>query len=312
MSFRTLDLNLLKVFEALMTEGSVTRAANALCMTQPAVSNALARLRDSLDDPLFVRAGNGVIPTQRAAVLWSELGEALDRMRGALDAEAFDPARATMEFSLSMSDYIAGIVLPPLFGRLEQSAPQARVRAVPNTLLEIPEQLEENRADCVLSAYVNEAQYPGHIRSRSLWLVEYACFMRHDHPLAGMKRLSTRAFLSARHVDVSLGGQTLPSYDMYLSARGLSRDVAALVNHYNVAYEMQRHTDLIAVLPLHLGALTPHAPYLRAVPLPMHAPPRTITLFWHQRNDTVPAQRWLRRTLVDLFATGENMAQDAG
>ena len=123
MSFRTLDLNLLKVFEALMTEGSVTRAANALCMTQPAVSNALARLRDSLDDPLFVRAGNGVIPTQRAAVLWSELGEALDRMRGALDAEAFDPARATMEFSLSMSDYIAGIV-PPLFGRLEQSAPQ--------------------------------------------------------------------------------------------------------------------------------------------------------------------------------------------
>ena len=108
-------------------------------------------------------------------MLWSELGEALDRMRGALDAEAFDPARATMEFSLSMSDYIAGIVLPPLFGRLEQSAPQARVRAVPNTLLEIPEQLEENRADCVLSAYVNEAQYPGHIRSRSLWLVEYAC-----------------------------------------------------------------------------------------------------------------------------------------
>ena len=311
MSFRTLDLNLLKVFEALMTEGSVTRAANALCMTQPAVSNALARLRDSLDDPLFVRAGNGVIPTQRAAVLWSELGEALDRMRGALDAEAFDPARATMEFSLSMSDYIAGIVLPPLFGRLEQSAPRARARRAqhaagnPGTAGREPRRLRAQRLR-------QRSPVPGHIRSRSLWLVEYACFMRHDHPLAGMKRLSTRAFLSARHVDVSLGGQTLPSYDMYLSARGLSRDVAALVNHYNVAYEMLRHTDLIAVLPLHLGALTPHAPYLRAVPLPMHAPPRTITLFWHQRNDTVPAQRWLRRTLVDLFATGENMAQDAG
>ena len=98
---------------------------------------------------------------------------------------------------------------------------------------------------------------------------------------------------------------------MYLSARGLSRDVAALVNHYNVAYEMLRHTDLIAVLPLHWRVDAACA-YLRAVPLPMHAPPRTITLFWHQRNDTVPAQRWLRRTLVDLFATGENMAQDAG
>ena len=77
MTFRTLDLNLLKVFEALMTEGSVTRAANALFMTQPAVSNALARLRDGLQDPLFVRSGNGVMPTQRAAVLWAELGEAL-------------------------------------------------------------------------------------------------------------------------------------------------------------------------------------------------------------------------------------------
>lgn len=308
MTFRTLDLNLLKVFEALMTEGSVTRAANALFMTQPAVSNALARLRESLGDPLFVRAGNGVMPTQRAAVLWNELAEALDRMRSALDPDAFDPARAKVEFSLSMSDYTAGIVMPPLCGLLARAAPQARVRTLPNNVVDIPDQLEDNRADCVLSAYINEAQYPGHIRSRSLWLVEYACFMRRDHPLASMKRLSTRAFLSARHVDVSLGGQTPPSYDVYLSARGLSRDVAALVNHYNVAYEMLRHTDMIAVLPRHLGALTPHAPYLHAMALPMLAPPRTITLFWHQRNDTVPAQRWLRQTLVDLYASGENTA----
>ena len=311
MSFRTLDLNLLKVFEALMTEGSVTRAANALCMTQPAVSNALARLRDSLDDPLFVRAGNGVIPTSAppcCGASWARRWTAC-------------AARSTPKPSTRPAPRWNSACRCPTTSQASccrrcsggwSSLRRRRVRAVPNTLLEIPEQLEENRADCVLSAYVNEAQYPGHIRSRSLWLVEYACFMRHDHPLAGMKRLSTRAFLSARHVDVSLGGQTLPSYDMYLSARGLSRDVAVLVNHYNVAYEMLRHTDLIAVLPLHLGALTPHAPYLRAVPLPMHAPPRTITLFWHQRNDTVPAQRWLRRTLVDLFATGENMAQDAG
>ena len=91
LSFRALDLNLLKVFEALMTEGSVTRAASALTMTQPAVSNALARLRDALGDPLFVRSGTGIRPTQRAVVLWEPIGEALESVRGALDEQVFDP-----------------------------------------------------------------------------------------------------------------------------------------------------------------------------------------------------------------------------
>ena len=93
-SFRALDLNLLKVFEALMTEGSVTRAASALTMTQPAVSNALARLRNALGDPLFVRSGTGIRPTQRAVVLWEPIGEALENVRSALDGQVFDPGRA--------------------------------------------------------------------------------------------------------------------------------------------------------------------------------------------------------------------------
>ena len=113
-SFRALDLNLLKVFEALMTEGSVTRAASALTMTQPAVSNALARLRDALGDPLFVRSGTGIRPTQRAVVLWEPIGEALESVRGALDEQVFDPGRAQTEFTLSMSDYVAALVMPDL------------------------------------------------------------------------------------------------------------------------------------------------------------------------------------------------------
>src|SRR6478672_7275062 len=137
LSFRTLDLNLLKVFEALMTEGSVTRAANALMMTQPAVSNALARLRDSLGDPLFVRSGTGIRPTQRAVALWEPIGEALERMRGALDEQVFDPGRAQTEFSLSMSDYVASLVVPKLVNHLGEIAPKARVHTVPNTVIEI-------------------------------------------------------------------------------------------------------------------------------------------------------------------------------
>jgi DNA-binding transcriptional LysR family regulator len=305
MSFRTLDLNLLKVFEALMTEGSVTRAANALMMTQPAVSNALARLRDALGDPLFVRSGTGIRPTQRAVALWDPIGDALESVRGALDEKVFDSQRTQTEFSLSMSDYVASMVMPRLLNRFAEMAPTARIRTVPNTILGIADQLEDNRVDCVLSVYVNEAQHPALIRSRSLWTVDYACFMRRGHPLAASKRLSTRSFLNAKHVDVSLAGRTLPTYDQFLASRGLSRNLVSIVNHYGAAYEIVRQSDLIGVLPRDLRGQSRHAPLLHAMPLPLEAPPRVVSLFWHQRNDTVPAQRWLRETLVELFARME-------
>ncbi|WYJ38321.1 LysR family transcriptional regulator [Bradyrhizobium sp. 2S1] len=303
MAFRTLDLNLLKVFEALMTEGSVTRAASALTMTQPAVSNALARLRDALGAPLFVRTASGIRPTQRAVALWEPIGDALENVRHALDEDAFDPRRTQAEFSLSMSDYVASLVMPRLLNRFNDVAPSARIHTMPNTILEIGDRLEDNRVDCVLSVYVNEAQHPpAVIRSRSLWTVEYACMMRRDHPLARQKRLSTRSFLAAKHVDVSLAGRTLPTYDQFLASRGLSRNLVATVNHYNAAYEILRQSDLIAVLPRDLSAQSRQAPDLHAMPVPLPAPPRVVSLFWHQRNDTVPAQRWLRETLVELFA----------
>jgi DNA-binding transcriptional LysR family regulator len=171
--------------------------------------------------------------------------------------------------------------------------------------VEIADQLEDNRVDCVLSVYVNEAQQPAAIRSRSLWTVDYACFMRRGHPLAAMKRLSTRSFLNAGHVDVSLAGKTLPSYDLFLASRGLSRNLVATVNHYGAAYEIVRQSDLIAVLPSDLRSQSRHAPFLHAMPLPLRAPPRIVSLFWHQRNDTVPAQRWLRDTLVEMFARSD-------
>src|SRR5437899_12414437 len=115
--------------------------------------------------------------------------------------------------------------MPKLMNNHGKIATKASVHTVPNTVIEIADQLEDNRVDCVLSVYVNEAQHPAPIRSRSLWTVDYACFMRRDHPLAARKRLNTRSFLSAKHVDVSLAGKTLPSYDLFLATRGLSRNL---------------------------------------------------------------------------------------
>src|ERR1700761_4848764 len=184
MNFRTLDLNLLKVFEALMSEGAVTRAASKLSLTQPAVSNALSRLREAFDDPLFVRNGAGVTPTQRAIALWGPVGESLSRIRAALDEETFSAESAQVSFSLSMSDYVASIVMPRLVARFSATSPGLCFHSVPNLLLDAPTLLEDNRVDCLIGVYVNETLPPAYIRSRSLWTVDYACLMRRDHPLA--------------------------------------------------------------------------------------------------------------------------------
>src|SRR3954453_6320875 len=147
-----------------MTEGSVTRAANALLMTQPAVSNALARLRDALGDALFVRSGTGLRPTQRAVVLWEPIGEALETVRGALDEQVFDPHRAQTEFSLSMSDYVASLVMPNLLNHFGKVAPKARIHTVPNTVVEIANTRGDNRAGCGISACSNEGATRAAIR----------------------------------------------------------------------------------------------------------------------------------------------------
>jgi DNA-binding transcriptional LysR family regulator len=303
MSFRTLDLNLLKVFEALMTEGAVTRAATKLSLTQPAVSNALSRLREAFGDPLFVRHGAGVTPMQRAMALWGPVGESLGRIRTALDEETFSPEHAEASFSLSMSDYVAGIVMPRLITHFGETAPGVQFHTVPNILLDALALLEDNRVDCLVGVYVNEALPPAHIRSRSLWSVDYGCVMRRDHPLAVAGRLTTRRFLNARHVDISLAGQTQPSFDSFLASRGLKRNLVATVNHYTVACDMIRASDLIAVLPRDLCERVEMAGELVSVRAPLEAPDRVISLFWHQRNETVPAHKWLRDQLVDMFAS---------
>ncbi|CAB3757201.1 LysR family transcriptional regulator [Paraburkholderia humisilvae] len=301
MNFRTLDLNLLKVFEALMSEGAVTRAAAKLSLTQPAVSNALSRLREAFDDPLFVRNGAGVTPTQRAIALWGPVGESLSRIRAALDEETFSAETAQASFSLSMSDYVAGIVMPRLVARFGVSAPGLRFHSVPNMLVDAPTLLEDNRVDCLMGVYVNETLPPAYIRSRSLWTVDYACLMRRDHPLASAGRLTTRRFLNAPHVDISLAGQTLPSFDIFLASRGLKRNLVTTVNHYTVASEMIRASDLIAVMPRDLCERFGMSGELVGVRAPLEAPERVISLFWHQRNETVPAHRWLREQLVGMF-----------
>jgi DNA-binding transcriptional LysR family regulator len=220
-----------------------------------------------------------------------------------LDEQTFAAGSAQMAFCLSMSDYVAGIVMPKAIRRFNEIAPGVQLHTVPNILFDAPALLEDNRIDCLISVYVNETLPPAHIRSRSLWSLDYACVMRCDHPLATADTLTVRRFLGACHVDVSLAGKTQPTYDSFLASRGLKRNLVATVNHYAVACEIVRTTDLIAVLPHDQCERTGVGTGLIRMRVPLEAPEGIVSLFWHQRNDTVLAHRWLRDQLVDMFAT---------
>ena len=301
MTYRTADLNLLKVFEALMTEGNVTRAARKLSLTQPTVSNALRRLRETFDDPLFVRSGAGVNPTRRAIDLWEPLSQSLHAIRGTLDVERFDALRSTASLSIAMSDYVSGIVVPRLASKLSKAAPSMQIHAIPNTLVDFDKVLADNKADFAISVYNEEVQRPAFLKSRALWSPDFVCVMRTGHPLARTEKIPLKKFLAARHVDVSLVGKTTPTYDLFLHSRGLQRNVVATVNHYGAAYEVVRRSDLIAVLPWSEKFEPARLAGLRRMPVPLEAPARIIELFWHQRHETSALHLWLKNTLLALF-----------
>jgi DNA-binding transcriptional LysR family regulator len=301
MNYRSADLNLLKVFEALMTEGNVTRAARKLSLTQPTVSNALRRLRETFDDPLFVRSGAGVNPTRRAIDLWEPLSQSLHAIRATLDVERFDALRSTASLSIAMSDYVSSIVVPRLAARLSKAAPSMQIHAIPNTLVDFDKVLADNKADFAISVYNEEVQRPAFLKSRALWSPDFVCVLRTGHPLARADKIPLKKFLAARHVDVSLVGKTMPTYDLFLHSRGLQRNLVATVNHYHAAYEVVRRSDLVAVLPWS-GRFEPaRLAGLRRMPVPLEAPPRIIELFWHQRHETSALHQWLKNMLLALF-----------
>lgn len=302
MSYRTADLNLLKVFEALMTEGNVTRAAEKLSLTQPTVSNALRRLRETFHDPLFTRNGVGVRPTRRATELWPLLATSVQTIRSAIEGETFEPLRTHEVLRISMSDYVAGIVAPRLLARLSEVAPGMQIHTLHGTVVDFCETLSDDKADFAIGAYNDEIQRPGFLRSRALWSVSFPCFMRSGHPLGRFDKLPLKRFLNARHVDVNLPPYPGVIYDRVLSSRGLRRNLVARVSHYATAYEVVRQSDLIAVLPWSDGLETRRMTGLRRVAPPVAAPARGIELFWHERHDSSAVHQWLRNLLVAMLA----------
>ncbi|MGP1681975.1 MAG: LysR family transcriptional regulator, partial [Giesbergeria sp.] len=207
-AFRRLDLNLLRVFDAVMAERSLTRAARKLALTQPAVSNALRRLRETLDDELLHRSGSGMEPTPRAQALWPVVQAALAQLEGALSPEHFDPLQADNSFVLAMADATAAALLPHMVRILASEAPRVSVRVLPLATRDPRQLLDVEAADLAigyfpavladLTARNQTGDAVGYAHQR-LYDGQYVCLMRKDHPLAAGP-LTLDDYCAARHL----------------------------------------------------------------------------------------------------------------
>lgn len=291
---RHLDFNLLKTLDTLLDERSVTRAAERLSLTQPAVSGMLTRLRESFDDPLFVRAQRGMVPTLRAEQLAAPVKQLLSDIEHLLRPQAFDPAIADMTVSIASTDYALRAVVVPFLSALRAKAPNIRVAVQPVDTQQLPGQLERGDIDLALVTPENTA--PGqHVAA--LFDERYVCVMRADHPDAGANALALERFCALDHVLVSSSGGSFHGVtDQALAQIGRARRVTLSVTSFLVLPEILRTSDLIAVVPRRLAL---HAQGLAMIEPPVSVAGFSKTLAWHERTHHDPGQKWLRALLID-------------
>lgn len=304
-NFRTLDLNLLRVFDEVMAERSLTRAARNLALTQPAVSNALRRLRDTLGDELVRRSGQGMEPTPRALLLWPAVRDALRQLQQSLAPSRFDPAQADTTFVLAMADATAAELVPRLVDIIEAEAPGVSLRVVPLATRDPRKLLDEEAIDlavgyfpAVVADLTARAQVGKAVAfaTQRLYDGEYVCVMRADHPLASGP-LTLNRFCAARHLLVSFSGRPFGFIDEALATLGRERRVVLTVNQFFTAGRVVANSNLLTVLPRHFVGVTGIADALVLRKLPFAIPAVHVDALWHGRRDQDSAHRWLRDTI---------------
>ncbi|CAN5121958.1 LysR family transcriptional regulator [soil metagenome] len=306
MSFLNLDLNLLRVFDAIMLEQNLTRAGDRMAMTQPAVSNALKRLRETLNDELLVRTGRGMKPTSRAEELWPSVRLALTGLEAAFAPENFDVSEMQSTFRLAMADSTASLLLPPLMRAIAQNAPGLNLQMLPLPTRDPRQMLMQNDIEIAVGSFPGVvAQLTAGqgdmspIRHQRLYSGEYVCIMRQDHPLADLE-LTLDRYCESLHVLVSFSGRPNGPADEALAKLGRSRRVALTVNQFFTVGQVVARSDLISIVPRHLISSIGTTEILVMKDLPFELPEVHVEMLWHERDMRNRSHMWLRDTLVAI------------
>jgi DNA-binding transcriptional LysR family regulator len=293
----TVDLNLLKLFEALVRERSVTQAGLRLGLSQPAASRALGRLRTMLGDRLVVRGKLGLELTPRGEALAGPVAKLLDDARGIVSPAVFDPASATGRITIAAHDHLSLIVLAGLMARFERDAPALSLHiaqpAGDNVRL-----IEQGSADLALGIFET---LPGSFHRRGLYVDSFVCVARIDHPaVAG--GLGLERYVRMRHIAVTISGMGESAVDVALSTLGLTRHVALRVPHFLAGAMLVADSDMILTLPSRLARLLAKRLPLVLLELPLQVAPLSPAMIWHERFHRDPAHVWARQQLVDVVS----------
>lgn len=300
MNIAKLDLNLLVVFDALMHERNVTRAAHRLFLSQPAVSHALQRLRTALGDPLFVRNGRDMTPTPRAEALIVVARPLLEGLTEALHGPAFAPARLEQTFRFALPDIAEFVVVPCLLPLLAGEAPRVRLSLQDLDLDQFQSQLAGGELDAALIADV--PLRPG-IHKRPLVREERVVgVVRRGHPAAGRKLTAEKLRQLPRLAVTLSGGRMVSPIEHSPLGRALLGEVMVSTPHFTSTAAALAHSDLILVIGELAGETLARLFDLRVVQLPVALAPVESSLIWHERTHRDPAQRWFRETVVRALA----------
>ncbi len=297
MNLRTIDLNLLVVFDAIFRDRSISKAAQRLHLSQPTVSNALGRLRERLGDPLFERSAQGMIPTPRAQGMAEPVRQALALLEvGLRESVDFDFAQADREFVIAVEDYGETVVLPRFIDWLSTASPGIRIRIRPERATQLHMDLNEGRVDLTLNYFPLEdpAMVNTCVLTESL-----ITLARRDHPHIAEK-LTLDKFLSLRHVVLAHDFNSRPMIDLALAKRGLARNISINVPHFLSMPVLVQNSDLICSMPRRMGQLYMDNFKLKSYDVPLRIPRFPIYLSWHSRTDKDVGHRWFRERLMDF------------
>lgn len=306
MELHDIDLNLLVVFNQLLAERRVSRVAETLGISQPAVSNSLAKLRKLFGDELFLRTPGGMAPTPFADQLAESVSYALAMLHSGINLRtSFEPATSDRAFTIGMTDIGEIYFLPALIERLRRDAPGVTLSTVRDSGVNLRDEMESGKVDLAVGLL---PQLKAGFFQRRLFTQSYVCLMRRGHRLA-KRRVTAAEFASAEHLVVISAGTGHGKVDELLKRSGIERSVRLTVPHYVSVGHILQGSDLITTVPERLADRLLQPFDLVKVPHPAKLPDVSINVFWHAKYHRAPANHWLRGLVFELFG---HAGADAG
>jgi DNA-binding transcriptional LysR family regulator len=293
MQFNKVDLNLFVVFDAIYTTGNLTRAGEMLHVTQPAVSNALSRLRDLFQDPLFVRTGQSMTPTPVAQNVIGPAREALRLLRQSVqDSDIFDPIKTDKTYNLCMLDLLEASIIPRLLARMASRAPNVHLHNHQMRQQDVVSAMARGHLDF----YGDASTFSDpHLCKQRVAQDRFVCVARKDHPHID-DTLTMETFLKLGHIQVDERGEGSSHVDVALEKMGIQRKVVMRGHHFMTVPSVLVKTHLVVCIPFHFARHFDLAIY----ELPFQMPPLEYFLYWHKRADQDHANIWLRQQILEV------------